>query len=393
MHRLHGRVRPYAWGSPSAIPRLLGVLADGTPQAELWLGAHPADPARLGSADGEPLDAAVAARPEHWLGQEVLRRFGDRLPFLLKILAAETPLSLQVHPGPDQAAAGFRAEQAAGIPMDSPTRRYKDPWPKPEMLCALTRFEALSGFRQPRDVLAVVEGLRADGLDDLRDLLRGDDPVAALRASVEWLLTEAPRRLVERVVAACAARATHGGGRAEDALVSRLGRLYPDDPGVLIALLLNHVVLDPGQAVYLGAGNVHAYVRGTGVEIMASSDNVLRGGLTPKHVDVTEFLRVVDFSPVEPPYVAPTVQDGTTVWAPGSEEFRLCEAVVDGRPAPVGSDGPRIVLCLEGQLVAAVEGQQVSLNRGEAMAVPHGDGPLTLCGHGRAFVASVGCGK
>lgn len=394
MQRLFGPVRHYAWGSTTAIPQMLGLEPDGQPHAELWLGAHPSAPARLGRPDGEPLDRAVARDPERWLGPSVRQRFGDRLPFLLKVLAADAPLSLQVHPNAHQALEGFRSEEDAGIPVDAPTRNYKDPYHKPELIYALTRFEALSGFRQPEEALRDLEGLDVAGMEELRCRLTIDDPADALRDTVSWLLTagEEPRRLASGLVSACRQRRATGRGSSTDALVSRLGQAYPGDPGIVVAVLLHHLVLEPGEAIHLAAGNVHAYLHGVGVELMAASDNVLRGGLTPKHVDVGELMQVIQFSPVPAPFLTPQSRDGRRVWAPDVEDFLLTEVCPDGGAVVVEAHGPRIVFCTAGRVSAAAADQEGKLSTGEAIAVAHVEGPLVLSGHGRAFVASVGSG-
>ena len=392
MQRLFGPVRHYAWGSTTAIPQMLGVEPDGQPHAELWFGAHPSAPARLGRPDGEPLDRAVARDPERWLGPSVRQRFGDRLPFLLKVLAADAPLSLQVHPNAHQALEGFRSEEDAGIPLGAPTRNYKDPYHKPELIYALTRFEALSGFRPPAETLEELADLDVVGLDDVRHRLAADAPAEALRGTVSWLLSgdDDPRRLTYALVDACRRRAASSDARPADELLARLGAHYPGDPGVVVASLLHHLTLAPGEALFLGAGKMHAYLRGTGLEVMAASDNVLRGGLTPKHVDVRELMKVVDFLPVSRPYVQPTGEPGRRLWAPGVEEFQLVELLPRGRSVSVDGGGPRVVLCVDGRLSIGANGNERVLSRGDAVAVAAAEGRLAVSGDGHAFVASVG---
>ncbi|RMH76263.1 MAG: mannose-6-phosphate isomerase, class I, partial [Actinomyces sp.] len=297
---LDGVVRHYDWGSPEAIPRLCGLAPDGRPWAELWLGAHPSAPAAVGPGR-TPLDRLVAADPQGQLGPVVAERFGT-LPFLLKVLAAARPLSLQAHPTLDQARRGFAREEAAGIPVDAPHRSYRDRSHKPELICALTTFDALCGFRHPVRTLALLDELATGALDPVRAAL-ADSPDAVglsrvLRHLLELDAAEAAT-LVESVVAACAAADGSEFAR-ERRTALRLAELYPGDAGVVTSLLLNRVTLRPGQALFLGAGNLHAYLGGVGVEIMANSDNVLRGGLTTKHVDVPALLEVVDTSPLEP---------------------------------------------------------------------------------------------
>jgi mannose-6-phosphate isomerase len=392
MHRLHGSVRPYAWGSTTAIPELLGVPADGTPQAELWLGAHPSCPARLDGPDGSALSDAIEADARHWLGTGVHARFGPRLPFLLKVLAAAAPLSLQVHPDPAQARSGFAAEERAGVPADAPTRNYKDPHHKPEMILALTPFEALCAFRDPAESLLALAGLTGPGVQRLRALLDGPDPASALRDAVAWLLCGAAdaSAVAGELTDGCHRRSSRSPAAHDlDRLVDRLARSYPADPGIGVAALLHHVVLEPGQALYLPPGNVHAYLDGTGVEIMAASDNVLRGGLTPKHVDVDELLRIVDFRPRPLPVVTPTEDGPTRTFAPGPEEFRLSIMDLDGAVMLGERSGPRLVLCLEGHVLCRSAADELRLERGAAAAVADADGTVEFTGKGTTVVAAV----
>jgi mannose-6-phosphate isomerase, class I len=291
-----GVPRDYAWGSTTAIQRMLGLPEDGRPIAELWFGGHPDDPS---PADTTTLDKLIAADPGALLGRAAVERFGPRLPFLLKVLAAGTPLSIQVHPTLDQAREGFAREDAAGIARTAADRNYRDANHKPELLCALTPFTALCGFRPPEQTLALLDELDVPELGFLQDLLRGPDPLRRAFTGVLELPDPAP------AIAALTRRAT---GAQDGPLhaARRAAEHFPHDAGVLLTLLLNDVVLQPGEAIFLGAGNVHAYLHGTGVEIMANSDNVLRCGLTPKHVDVPELLRITDFRPLVEPLI-----DGT----------------------------------------------------------------------------------
>lgn len=388
MDLLDSPVRNYAWGSLTTLPELLGTEPDGDPHAELWVGAHPGSPSLL--PDGTALHEVVARTPDLALGADVRERFGDRLPYLLKVLAAEAPLSIQVHPDARRAAERFAAEQAAGSPVAE--RSYTDPHHKPEMLLALTRFEALCGFRPPADAAADLSGLAVPGVRPLAERLAAADETDALRGALSYVLAggDDVRTLVREVAAAARARAT----AVHDEVLARLDDAYPGDPGVLVALLLHHVRLDPGQALYLPAGNLHAYLHGTGVELMASSDNVLRGGLTPKRVDVPELLAVVDFRSTAVPLVEPQVDGSVTVWRPGAREFELLD-VLPGSDAPVEVDGggPRVVLCLDGVVRCRAGGDDLVLRRGAAAFVADADGPLTLAadadGRCRAVVAAV----
>jgi mannose-6-phosphate isomerase len=368
---IDGVVRDYAWGSRTAIQRLAGLPEDGRPIAELWFGAHPDGPSGV-PEHGASLDALIAGDPDAMLGPNAVSQFGPRLPFLLKLLAADRALSIQVHPNRAQAMAGFAAEDAAGIPRDAPGRNYRDPNHKPELLCALTPFEALCGFRPVADTLMLLDALALPELGFLARRLRGPDPLRA--AFIELLDLDDPGALV----AAVARRATPDGPLRPVWLAVQD---FPGDVGVLLTLLLNHVRLEPGEAIYLGAGTVHCYLRGLGVEIMANSDNVLRCGLTPKHVDVAELVRITDLTELADPRWAAS-DDGFRVPVP---DFRLRPVDVDGEH-PLTDAGPCIVLCHAGE----VDVGGIAITPGHSVFVPAGATGVVLRGTGRVFVAAVG---
>jgi mannose-6-phosphate isomerase len=311
--------RDYAWGSTTLIPELLGAVPDGRPQAEIWLGTHPGSPARL-TGSGDHLAGTVG-----------------ELPFLLKILAAGSPLSLQAHPTTAQAQEGFARENAAGIPLDAPHRNYKDPFAKPEMIYALSdEFRALCGFRPVAVTRQVLDAARPGLLPELRT----DADIPAVFA---WLLSGDPdAAAVVEEVSALAREADGDSWRTVRGLVEA----YPGDPGIAISLLLHTVVLRRGEALYLPAGNIHAYQSGLGIELMGASDNVLRCGLTPKHVDVAELLRIVDFAPVEDPRLVPSSVDGLTVFAPEGAGWQLLESRGE-RELDAGA--PALLVVLEGE--------------------------------------------
>jgi len=285
---LRNPIREYAWGSRTALAELLGQPSPSAqPQAELWMGAHPvaASDVRCDS-HWVPLGDWIRRDPEAVLGPEVARRFAGELPFLLKVLAAAQPLSLQAHPDAARARAGFERENAAGIALDAPQRCYRDPSPKPELVCALTPFAALCGFRPIDDIVAQVDGLRARHLAGLMEPLRRDRSRENLRGFYRGLMELAASEAAEAVAEAVEAAASGYGDPEVRSWLRELGEAHPGDPGVLSPLFLNLLELRPGEALFLPAGELHAYLRGTAVEIMASSDNVLRGGMTEKHVDV-----------------------------------------------------------------------------------------------------------
>ncbi|MCB8908302.1 MULTISPECIES: mannose-6-phosphate isomerase, class I [unclassified Streptomyces] len=381
MDRLVNTVRPYAWGSTTAIPELLGVAPTGEPQAEMWMGAHPGAPSRT---DRGSLNALIDADPVRELGERSVDKFGPRLPFLLKVLAAGAPLSLQAHPDLAQAQAGYAAEEAAGIPIDAPHRTYKDANHKPELICALTPFEGLCGFRAPAEAADLLAALGVDSLKPYVDLLHAHPEEAALREVLTALLTADPEEMAHTVAEATAAADRLGG---EHAPYASLAHHYPSDPGVIAAMLLNRITLQPGEALYLGAGVPHAYLSGLGVEIMANSDNVLRCGLTPKHIDVPELLRVVRFEPTDPAVLRPEASpSGEEVYDTPIDEFRLSRLVRPEGAAPTDltSPTPQILLAVAGRPKAG----EVTLAAGESVFVPAGE-KTELSGTGTVFRATV----
>ena len=490
--------RPYAWGSTTAIAELLGRTPSGSPEAEFWLGAHPGspsvilDPTQTGGATD--LAAWIAADPVTALGP-----FAEsgRLPFLLKLLAAASPLSLQAHPNAAQARLGFSRENARGVPLDAAHRNYKDAFPKPELIYALSpTFDVLCGFRPLAEVRALIFALldaslaledpQPQPLEDLLASLGSADsvgspasvgsadsvgsaaavgssdsvgssasvgsadsvgsPDSVLRETFEWLIGK--RTGVATLVSLVTTLAERGvaGYEAEMAAVSSLAVEYPGDPGIVISLLLNRVTLSAGEALYLPAGNIHAYLGGLGVELMAASDNVLRGGLTPKHIDVSELIGVLDFTPAPVPYLRPSSPTlGVEVFRPDVPDFvpdfvlvRVSvEAGHAGMPGHAGIaghagdagdavdagmaghaghaidpghaghageaggaghageavfalTGPAIAICTSGSVSITGAESSVSIERGASVYVTPSEGALHFSGSGTLFLATTG---
>ena len=446
MERLDPAVRHYDWGSRTAIPDLLGLPASDRPWAELWFGAHPQGPALAGEA-GTPLDQAVAADPVAALGPAAAARFG-RLPFMVKVLAAARPLSLQTHPDAEAARAGCAREDGLGLPRTSPERSFRDGSPKPELICALTPFEALWGFRDPAPTLALLESIDTPALDPMRRRLAADPTPSGLRDLTAWLLGRdraaaaefnrqvaracrpapvseraagAERRSVsERAAGAerrsvserAAGERASGEGRgsdewaAERALAVDLEAQFPDDPGVAVALLLNRVTLQPGEALFLGPGLLHSYLGGTGVEVMASSDNVIRAGLTSKPTDIPAFLEVVSTDPVTPDVQRPAPVGGVADYRAPVGEFSLQRIEADGEVSVGG--GPAILLCTRGRARArgnragdtrvggaradSREAGDLEISPGEAVWVDARTEAVTLRGEATVFRAGIGSG-
>ena len=389
VRRMVNPVMTYAWGSRHAIATLQGRPATGVAEAELWMGAHPQAPSEL-LLDGshlERLDAVVAADPVGVLGQRCFERFGARLPFLLKVLAAEEPLSLQVHPDDEQARRGFAAEEAAGIDRLASERNYRDPFGKPELLVALTDFHVLQGFRPADEAAMTFSALRVDGLDPLIEALQGGTPTGEVFLQlIDWPADDCAR-LVAEVSAAC--RALAAGGVFP--WIAQLAATYPRDPGVVGVLLLNHLTLHPLQGLYVRPGQIHAYLHGTGIEVLGGSDNVIRGGLTPKHVSAVELRAILSVDPVAPALVAPVGSpDGVQTWPTPQPEFELRRQQISGLER-LELGGPSVLLCLEGELEIGEPDSIVSLGSGES-AFAFGDADVAVAGSGVFVRANPGTG-
>jgi mannose-6-phosphate isomerase len=394
MESLESPIRAYAWGSRTAIARLQGRPEPTPgPEAELWMGAHPDSPSTL-SADpvheGRTLERAISADPAGWLGAEVADRFGGRLPFMLKYLAAASPLSLQAHPDAGTASSRYRQERA----IPSGDRLYTDPYAKPELLVALTDFDTLCGYRDPAISADALTSLRIRALEPVVGALRTGPVPHRLRVATEMLLRW-PAATRETIVASVGSAAR---ARGIDYLAA-LADAFPGDMGVVVTLLLNHVRLSPDEAIFMPAGNMHAYLEGTGMEILGASDNVLRGGLTAKRVDVPELLRVLRYEVLADPVVKPVVTGpGVLAWPVPVEEFSLLRVTVAGAPVTLEPAGPRIVFCAAGEVTVGdterdrdtgAAGEPVTLTPGRAGFGAAGR-TVTVSGTGVAFVASTG---
>ncbi|MGH1493867.1 MAG: mannose-6-phosphate isomerase, class I [Acidimicrobiales bacterium] len=401
MYELQGVIRDYAWGDHRAIAELLGHAPPGHPEAEYWMGAHTSAPSvAVGPSGGGALDKLVDQDPVGMLGPPVCERFA-KLPFLLKILAAEQPLSIQAHPSLAQAAAGFARENQAGIEISAANRSYRDDNHKPELICALTPFEAKCGFRSVAESVRLIELLDAEALAPLAKRLTVSEPDdALLAATIAWLLRlPAAEAAAMATGAVDAARSASAAVLAEFAAEVRwtvlLGESFPGDVGILVALLLNHVSLQPGEAIFLEAGNMHSYLHGVGVELMANSDNVLRGGLTPKHIDVEELLDVVDYQPSMPP--VQRAEAAVYRFDVPVPEFGLTR--VDSTVAPLGQlsfdvVGPEIILVTAGAVTLKGEAGMLQLSAGSVGFVAHADNSYQLIddapGETVAWRATVG---
>ena len=398
MIRLANSPRHYQWGSTTGISDLLGTRPSGRPEAELWFGTHGASPTWLvDHTDGyATLNEYVYANPRATVAH------GDTVPFLLKVLAAGEPLSLQAHPSSEQARAGFARENAAGLSFNDSRRNYRDDQPKPELIVAVSeQFVALSGFRPLNTTLRLFDEIAqlsassvlAGFIDNLRS-----SASQGTKAALEWALdfslrmtdTAAPC-VVELVELTSKPRLDEN----EIALTVRdLAKFHPRDSGVLVAALLNRVVLARGEALYLPAGNIHAYVRGVGIELMNASDNVLRGGLTVKNVDVDELTHVADFTELVEPRLAPSkTAPGLTLFAPDDASFRLSwyqgSENSDQKSVPLEINNCAILLCTAGALTVTSAVASLAVRRGEAVFISVNESDVTINGSGEAFIATA----
>ena len=362
IRKIANSARDYAWGSKTLIADYFGLPATGEAMAEVWFGTHPGSLTYLAEEPGRTVLDLLGGQP---------------LSYLLKILAADQPLSIQAHPNSAQAIEGFARENAAGVPLDSPSRNYKDDRHKPEMIVSVVDgFEALCGFR---DLAETIELFKTFGV--------------SAAAFVEAL--EEPDGLRQAFNLAFALKGSLGAITADLAtkskLAARLEALYPGDPGIIVALMMNHVNLQSGEGLYLPAGNIHAYLCGLGVEIMAASDNVLRGGLTPKHVDVAELQSVVKFvsSPIEILEPKP-ILTGLARYEADCSDFALYRVDVTGATvlADLKISGDSILLCDGGEIsISDSLGEHLMIRRGEAALISSDAKFVSLAGSGRAFLA------
>lgn len=394
--RLKNTVQPYAWGSKTAIQALLGQpVPSDTPAAELWLGAHPKAPSQVMIKGGwRPLDQVIADDPVSVLGREAADRYGSTLPFLLKILAAEHPLSIQVHPDQSQAREGFDRENRLGILLDAPERNYKDPLHKPECLCAMTPFEALKGFRAIQEIISGLRRLPPSPLSGALDALAQRPDPPGLKRFFSMLMAMGPQERAQVADAAKRYAAAEAPQTREAHWIVELTGKYPEDAGVLAPLVFNVIELQPGEAVYIQAGEPHAYLRGVGVEIMASSDNVLRGGLTPKHVDVPELLKVMEFKPA--PVARVETWDGRAgerAYLTPAAEFSLSRLTItpDTPFMSVQDRTVEILVCTAGEATVSDPGraEPIPVSMGASVIIPSAVPQYRVTGAATLYKAGV----
>jgi mannose-6-phosphate isomerase len=393
---LKNTIQEYSWGSTRAIADLLGRKnPERKTQAELWMGAHPKAPS-LVQHNGQwvSLPELIAKNPVDLLGKKVAQNFNDQLPYLFKVLAAAKPLSIQAHPDQKQAREGFQRENAQKIPLEAPHRNYRDGNHKPECICALTRFWALSRFRKISGILAYFEKLNLRQLEvELADFKNQPTPKGLKRFYTSLMTQDMDRQ--KRIVADALEQVQ--GFESEDPVfkwILNLAEDYPDDIGVLSPILLNLICLEPGQALFLGAGELHAYLAGLGIELMANSDNVLRGGLTPKHVDVAELLRVLQFKDRDVALLKPaaSIANERVYFSPAAEfvlsVITLNSAAIYRSPK---NRSVEILICTRGNLAIFDQSDRTEtrLPQGASAIVPASVERYTIKGQGTCYKAAV----
>ena len=393
---LKNTIQDYAWGSTQAIPDLLGrENPEGKTQAELWMGAHPKAPS-LVRHNGlwVSLEELITKNPVDVLGKKVAQNFKDRLPYLFKVLAAAKPLSIQAHPDLNQAREGFQRENAQRIPLEAPHRNYRDDNHKPECICALSRFWALSRFRKISGILAYFEKLNLRQLEiELADFKKQPTP-NGLKQFYTSLMTQDKDRQ-KKIVGNALEQAR--GFESEDPVFKwmlNLAEDYPDDIGVLSPILLNLICLEPGEAMFLDAGELHAYLEGLGIELMANSDNVLRGGLTAKYVDVSELLRVLKFEDRDVTFLKP-VNSIANEWIYPSPAAEFVLSVIKlNRGATYRSPKNRsveILICTRGKVTIfdLDDLTETQLPQGASAIVPASVERYSIKGQGTCYKAAV----
>jgi len=389
-YALKNTIQTYVWGSYDGIPAFTGIVnTDDEPMAELWMGSHPAGPSRvLVGRESVTLDKFIAEHPVKLLGKPTNEKYGTSLPFLFKVLSAAKPLSLQVHPTKEQAENGFARENEAGIPLLSPLRNYKDKNHKQEILMAITEFTIMCGFRDEHQTAEYIGRIDSPILTEaIQRLNKG-----GYRDFCHYLLELNPEDRKSAI--ASAITATHGTASTEEqtafALAIQLAAHYPDDIGCLAPLYLNVIHLNPGEAVFLPEGIMHTYIKGTGLELMANSDNTLRGGLTAKHLDIPELLEVLNPAPYKPEILKPETSRELFTYRTHAADFELSTLNMKDGKVSFSATAPAILIGCSGELLASSSNEEMcKVGRGSIVFIPASGNTITFSGNGTCFIASI----
>ena len=400
--RLKNQFRHYDWGSYDFIPDFLGFEnSQNLPWAEMWMGSHPGAPSMV-EKDGTliSLGNLIAENTEYCLGKRGAEKYGQ-LPFLFKLLAAGKPLSIQAHPPEGKASEGFHRENREGLPLDAPNRNYRDTRHKPEIICALNSFAALCGFRKKEEIYSLIEiiskisdGELKQSMEKLMSALK-QEAENPLRTFIKTFITEfsGSHELGQLLIKRQALlERDFPEYKGEWKICSYLASLYPADGSVIAPLFLNILELKPGEAMYIPTGILHAYIYGFGIELMADSDNVIRGGLTAKHIDREELLKILDFSEYQPEIIkAPDSSPGPfhSSYPARYEEFTLSVMKSQGDRVFYSETGPSIVMVSEGNAaVASGNDTLLEMKTGESIFIPAGK-DLFFSGTFNAFAAAA----
>ena len=383
MQKLINSVQNYAWGSKTALTDLYGIAnPNNLPMAELWMGAHPKSSSKIEDASGQArslrdvIDADKAAQ----LGDKVAQRFGE-LPFLFKVLCADQPLSIQVHPNKQASEIGFAKENAAGIPLDAAERNYKDPNHKPELVFALTPFLAMNAFREFSEIISLLQPV-AGANNAIAHFLENPNAEALSQLFASLLNMQGEEKSHALAVLKAALESQQGEPWETIRLIAQF---YPDDSGLFSPLLLNVVKLNPGEAMFLFAETPHAYLQGVALEVMANSDNVLRAGLTPKYIDIPELVANVKFvaKPAAELLTQP-VKNGAELDFPiPVEDFAFSLHDLSQTETTIAQESAAILFCVEGEATLHKGEQRLVLKPGESAFVAANESPVSVSGTGR----------
>lgn len=393
IYKLENTIQEYEWGSIDAIPQLLGYQnTEGKPQAELWMGAHPKAPSKVCIGEARlSLPDHVAANPKAVLGKKVAKRFDNSLPFLMKVLAAGAPLSIQAHPDIRQARRGFRLENRKGTPVDAPNRNYRDENHKPEILCALSPFWAMCGFRPiPELVEELLRLKKVPAMAGYAEMFDKAPSTRSLRTFFHTLLAMEKKEagsIVPEVIDCLS-----GSKEPRHRWVSDLSSRYPGDVGALSPLFLNVLELQPRQAIYLPAGELHAYLSGIGIELMANSDNVLRGGLTQKHIDVPELQKTLTFSDGIIDIVEGISTDGCKfIYPTPAKEFLMARIDLRGQYRSEVDRNIEVGICISGSctIEGTRDGDFLDVVKGDSFLIPADAAAYKIEGTAELFISSV----
>jgi len=395
---LQNSIQYYAWGSSTAIPNLLDEKnPSGKPWAELWMGAHSKAPSLVNWAGKWfSLIELIRKYPHDILGPDISEKFDNTLPYLFKVLAAAKPLSIQAHPDRAQAKAGFERENRRNIPLDAPIRNYKDPNHKPECICAISKFYALHGFRSVPEIIRLMTLACPAGLREALDHLKKNSDSHGLKVFYTGLMTMDPAKQ-KRVVQEAMRNSAKISDQDSINWMKKLSGAYPSDIGILSPLLLNLICLEPGQALFLPAGELHAYLEGLGIELMANSDNVLRGGLTDKHIDLPELLKVVNFKS-RPIALLETNECGKSEKSfitPASEFFLSLISVSEEKSYYSSTRrSAEILLCSDGQadMRDVVSKRSINIKKGDSVLIPAAVKAYQISGNALFYKAGVPLG-